>query len=468
MLIYDLSKKGNVPIYDYLYTCIRTDIQEGKITAGEKLPSKRELSTHLNISINTVAAAYEQLISEGYIRTEERRGYYVEEVSGYKLPAKPKNKAAQKAAVVQSEKNFFADFKANRPSTKLFPASIWSRYMREALSTDNRGLLEVVPYNGLYELRYEISEYLHRVKGMEISPEQVIIGAGTEYLYGRLMQLFGRETIFAIEDPGYKKFADISATYGNPWRYVPIDDSGLIIDELEESGADVVHLSPANHFPTGTIMPVTRRLQLFEWANRAKKRYIIEDDYDSEFRYSGRFIPPLFTEDVMDKVIYMNSFSKTLVPSIRISYMVLPTRLLKRFENTMSFYSCTVSSYEQYALARFIGQGHLERHISRLKKYYSKQRILMIQAIKESPLNTIAEIKEKNAGTHFLLRVDTALTDEEIRKKAEDLDINISLLSDYSYEKQSAGNAALIINYARIDREHIGEIVKKLEDIFMI
>jgi len=462
MLTYDLQQRGKEPLYHYLYDCIRRDILAEKLRPHERLPSKRSLAMHLSVSINTVAAAYEQLLAEGYIYTQERSGYFVEELADKSMwDAHPAETLPE-----PEEREYLADFKANRTGMQFFPASIWNHYMRQALSLDNDSMMRVVPYNGLYELRRAIADYLKRCRGISVSPAQIIVGAGTEYLYGRLMQLFGRATTFAIEDPGYKKFADISAAYGNPWKYVPIDRNGLMIDALEESGADIVHLSPANHFPTGIVMPVQRRVQLFEWVNRVGKRYIIEDDYDSEFRYTGRYIPPLFAQDSQDKVVYINTFSKTLVPSLRISYMLLPPKLMKRYVDTMSFYSCTVSSYEQYALARFIADGHFERHINRMKNYYRRQRAAILAELEASPLGKISVIEERNAGTHFLLRVRTALTESEIRKAGEERNMHLSMFSDYSYSPAPWKELVLVINYAAIDPKRIREVIAALASLF--
>ena len=437
MLTYGLRSRGTSSLYEFLYQSVREDIARGRIPCGTKLPSKRNLAQHLDIGVATVTAAYDQLITEGFVRTEQRRGYFVEDVSEFRC--KPVNSqvkdlnnedgksvgaecgaqdtaaggvivahgardtrfddasagrssrhrgtakssadtasatpAAETPHAIERARDpeYFVDLKANRTSMSLFPATVWGRYMREALSLPSDNLLRSIPFNGLPELRRAIASYLRRTRGMDVSPDCIIIGAGSEYLYGRLLQMLGPTTTFAMENPGYRKFAAISKAFGNPWRPVPIDESGLLVDELEESGADVVHVSPANHFPTGIVMPIKRRLELFEWANRARKRYIIEDDYDSEFRYSGRLIMPLFADDASDKVIYLNAFSKTMVPSLRISYMVLPPKLLARYVDTMSFYSCTVSSFEQYALARFIDEGHLERHINRTRNFYRRQ-----------------------------------------------------------------------------------------------
>ncbi len=462
MLTYDLQLRGAAPLYDYLYQCIRQDIISGRLAPGEKLPSKRALANHLDVGIITIANAYSQLAVEGYITSAEKKGYYVADVSNYHV----KKNTAPPFVPEAQEHEYLADFKANRISIKNFPLATWNRLIRETLSIHNEALLKTVPYNGVYELRRAIADYLQQNRAMDVAPAQIIIGAGTEYLYSRLMQMFGRACTFAIEEPGYKKFAAISASFGNPWKYIPIDDSGLIVDKLEESGADVVHLSPANHFPTGTVMPVTRRLELFEWVNRIRKRYIIEDDYDSEFRYNGRFILPLFTQDTQNRVIYINTFSKSLVPSLRISYMVLPPKLLERYEATQSFYSCTVSSFEQYTLARFISEGYFERHINKMKNYYREQRAKILTALRRSPLHNISQITERNAGTHFLLHVRTALTEAELRENAKKANLMLSFYSDYSYAHNEENRCTLVINYAGIAAEKITDVVEKLCSLF--
>lgn len=543
MLTYDLRSRGTSSLYEFLYQSIREDIARGRIPCGMKLPSKRNLAQHLDIGVATVTAAYDQLITEGFVRTEQRRGYFVEDVSEFRCkPVTPQVKdsssedgtsvgaecgaqdaaagvfaahgaqdarfddasagpnsrhretarssadtasdapAAETPHAIERARDpeYFVDLKANRTSVSLFPATVWGRYMREALSLPSDNLLRSIPFNGLPELRRAIASYLRRTRGMDVSPDCIIIGAGSEYLYGRLLQMLGPTTTFAMENPGYRKFAAISKAFGNPWRPVPIDESGLLVDELEESGADVVHVSPANHFPTGIVMPIKRRLELFEWANRARKRYIIEDDYDSEFRYSGCLIMPLFADDASDKVIYLNAFSKTMVPSLRISYMVLPPKLLACYVDTMSFYSCTVSSFEQYALARFIDEGHLERHINRTRNFYRRQREAVLREIAQSPLAEISHVEERNAGTHFLLYVRTRLTHDQVRQRGAEQGLNISLFNDYllrdgdglserttkRFEQYSNGETALVLNYAGIEPERLSETVRRLACVF--
>ena len=533
MLTYNLEARGTTSVYDYLYQLIRDDIAHGIIPRNSKLPSKRALAQHLGIGVATVAAAYEQLVTEGFVRAEQRRGFFVEDVSRYRSrpvtgvgmgdtrggrpadadagsssatlgtggdggadggfgagaasgtgvgAARPTATAPGTAKAAESayDQNYFVDMKANRTSIDLFPTSVWARYMREALALPAHKLLQSVPFNGLPELRRAIADYLRRARGMNVSPESIIIGAGSEYLYGRLLQMMGPTTTFAMENPGYKKFAAISRSYGNPWVSVPIDEAGMVVEALEDSGADVAHVSAANHFPTGVVMPITRRLELFKWAGRARKRFIIEDDYDSEFRYTGRPVMPLFADDTAGKVIYLNAFSKTMMPSLRIGYLVLPERLMQRYLDTMSFYACTVSSAEQYALARFIDEGHLERHINRMRTFYRNQRASVLKALEASPLASISAVEERNAGTHFLLHVNTRLCERDVRERGGAAGLNISMLSDYRLEGPppaggaAAGSAAadganpltIVVNYAGISPGRVEESVRRLASIF--
>lgn len=479
MLAYDLSKRGEKPIYKYLYECLRADIIAERLKPNEKLPGKRTLARTLDISTNSVMNAYNMLLTEGFIYSSEKKGYYVEKLN-FRVKAAP-------APLVGSidpelhEEEFFADFKANRTSLKLFPYTVFGRYMREALSISSDFLYRTVPYKGLYELRTAISEYLYRNRNMSVDPSQIIIGAGTEYLYGRLLQVLGEGRTFAISDPGYRKFEKIAASYRVPWKYIPVDDSTISMKGLEKSGADVVHVSPANLFPVGMAMPMKRRLELIEWSNRKPGRYIIEDDYDSEFRFGPLQMQPLFAESYYENVIYMNTFSKTMVPSLRISYMVLPRNVMKKYEDSMSFYSCTVSSFEQYALSRFIAEGHYERHVFRLVNYYRKLRQQVIAAIKTSPLAEYSRVEQYDAGTHFLLWVKTDLTESEIRARALEKGLQLNFFSEYMSDLKrvsffavssegigyGAGETCLVINYAGLSEEHLDETWARLASVFV-
>jgi GntR family transcriptional regulator/MocR family aminotransferase len=318
------------------------------------------------------------------------------------------------------------------------------------------------PSIGVRELREAISDYLFQFRGMSADPECIIIGAGTEYLYSLIIQLLGRDKKYALENPGYRKISQIYKANNVSFDYIPLDDKGIDQYALSESSAEVLHISPSHHFPTGIVTPVSRRYELLSWAQESEGRYIIEDDYDSEFRFIGKPIPSLQSIDTLDKVIYINTFSKSLASTIRISYMVLPKKLMEKYKNELSFYSCTVSTFEQYTLASFIRQGYFEKHINRMRNYYRAQRDAVMSAIKSHPLYLKIKIKEEDAGLHFLMSVDTNLTDEELVLKAKDKGINISCLSHYYKEKNMAPQHTLIINYSGLQRDKINEAIELL------
>ena len=464
MITYYMEQRGHFPKYEYLYRCIRTDIRRGVLLPGFKLPSKRALAQHLSVSVSTVEQAYDLLVSEGYVQARKGSGFYVApapkgvvHISPFAIATDEEDDAWQTPTI---------DFKANRCSLNLFPRDTWLRIMRRSLSEGNEALFETVPFNGLASLREVIAQYLYEFKGIYTSPDHIIIGAGTEYLYSRLLQLFGSRAVIAIGDPGYKKLADISRNMGTLWEYLPLDEEGILVDALNKSPAKVVHVSPANHFPLGIEMSTDRRRALLEWASRDPRRYIIEDDYDSELRYSGRSQPSLFTQDVNQKVIYLNTFSKTLVPSLRISYMVLPKSLMELYVRQLSFYSCTVSSFEQDALARFIAGGYFERHINRLRRYYNKQRKAVIEALEQSALMKIGSVQHIKVGTHLILSVDSQLSDEEIAAEAQRLGMHVAMLSDYCVYPTVQSSHYVVINFASIEPDQVSVAVELLERVF--
>lgn len=461
MITINLKHTSGKPLYMQLYEHIRENIIHKQYAPNDMLPSKRALATHLGVSLKTVENAYAQLLLEGYIYSLEKKGYFVSAISDYRTTTKPNTTYVSK----YQEDNYIVDLKANKNNMELFPASTWYRMMRETLSYDNSRLLDTVPFNGLLELRLAIARHLLDFRGMQVSPDQIIIGAGTEYLYNRLIQLLGRDTVFAVEDPGYRKISDIYRSNQIRYAAIPLDNDGIRMDMLRESDCDVVHISPAHHFPLGFVTPITRRLELLSWVNEKKGRYIIEDDYDSEYRYHGMPVPPLYSIDVRGKIIYMNTFSKSIAPAIRISFMVLPEALMEKYISTMNFYSCSVSSFDQFTLARFIEGNYLERHINRVKRFYVKQHDEVICAIKHSPLIHKTDVIEDAAGTHFLLKLKTELTDEEVIHKLKEKRILASCLSEYCEQPNSTYASTLVVNYSGITPEQIDYFVEVLTDI---
>lgn len=461
MLTYALENRGTDTLYEYLYKQIKTDILSKKLVAGERLPSKRLLAKNLNVSTITVENAYSQLVAEGYIYSIPKSGYYVTDISADLMKPLPERPAKQ-FEKPEEKKTYFADFASNSTVEDAFPFSIWSKLLKEVMAENSKELMSRSPSKGVYELRSAVAGYLYQFRGMDVKPEQVIIGAGTEYLYGLIIQLLGYDKCYAVEDPGYQKISRIYQAQNVCCKFVAMDGNGINMEALEESGADVLHISPAHHFPTGLVTPVSRRYELLSWASRKDNRYIIEDEYDSEFRLVGKPVPTLESIDVGEKVIYINTFSKSLSSTIRISYMVLPESLMRRYDEMLSFYACTVSNIEQYTLARFITDGCLEKHINRMRNYYREQRDLVLACIKKYMNPDKIRIREENSGLHFLLEIDTNYSDDRLRNNAEARDIHISFLSQYYRNTENARYHTLVINYSGIMPEHIEEAVRRL------
>lgn len=458
MLTYDMGRRGGLARYDYLYRCIKEDILSGRLAAGEKLPSKRALADHLELSVVTVENAYAQLEAEGYLYSQERRGYFVsaleEKVSLDPVPAYPVSQAGRE------ERTWLLDLKEGSGSTEGFPFTVWARLTRRVLTERGEELLRATPHNGAQELRCAISEHLYRSRGIQAAPEQIVVGAGTEYLYNLLVQLLGRDRRYGAEDPGYSKAVRIYSLNGADCRPLPMDDQGVRPEDLGE--IQVLHLSPNHQFPTGIVTPIARRQSLLRWAEQGEGRYIIEDDYDSEFRFTGLPIPTLQSIDRAGKVIYMNTFSRSLAPSLRISYMVLPRSLLEEYRRRLGFYSCTVPAIEQYTLARFLSEGFFDSHINRMRVRYRAQRDKVMAVIRKSALGDQSQILREHTGLHLLLRLDTRAEDRDLAVLAEARDIRLSFLSDYQRTRGAAQPHTLVVNYPQLEPDRLRLAAERL------
>ena len=453
MLTYELKKAPGVPLYEALYRCIRRDILSGKLAAGEKLPSKRALAAHLEVSKITVEAAYNQLLAEGYIRSQEKVGYFAENLQKLPSPA-----PIPEAAVQHAED--LIDLTGDSPSH--FPFSVWSRLQREVMLDLGEGLLLPLHKQGLPQLRCAIAWHLQQFRGMQVDPDNILVGAGTDFLYNLLVQLLGRDKRYGVEEPGYSKIQKIYEAAGAACNLLNLDKEGVDPEDLGDT--QVLHISPSHHFPSGIVMSNARRRTLLDWAAADSDRYIIEDDYDSEFRFNAHPMPALHTLDGGGKVIYLNTFSKTLAPSIRISYMVLPGSLMEKFRRTLGFYSCTVPSFEQYTLERFISRGHFEKHINRMRKHYKSIRNRVLTAITGCKYADHFTILEENAGLHFLLQVDLPLTDAQLTQTCRKLGLRVAPLSSY-YRFPEENSHCLVVNYSGLTEEALTGLEKILGDL---
>ncbi len=465
MWMHELTGRGKGPLYMELYWMLRRDMECGDIRPGERLPSKRELSARLGISVTTVEAAYGQLLAEGYLTARPGSGHYAAKVE-YPAPAaqaEPELHERTPAGEQRPGESWLMDLASGTPRAELFPFPVLSRILRRMLSERGERLLQATDHSGAMELRQAIAHSLEEMRGIKVSPRQIVVGAGAEYLYGLIVQLLGRDKIYALEDPGYYKTALIYRKNGVACEYVEVDEKGMSVTGLRQSRARVAHVSPSHQFPGGGTMPFPRRTELLAWAMERPDRYLIEDDYDSEFRFSGRPVPALQSIDAEGRVIYVNTFSKTVAPALRIGYMALPQALLERFERELGFYACTVPATEQYMLSEFIQSGQFQRHVNRVRTYCRGVRDELVKAIEKSQMGPSCEILAKEAGLHFLLRFHTNLSDYEIRERAAEAGIRLLMVSDCRRGANGKGwDRTAVMSYAGIDPAQISEAVERL------
>ena len=463
MLTYSLSAEDAAPLYEQLVSHLREDILSGRLPSGTRLPSKRSFAENLGVSSITVESAYNRLMDEGYVLSEPKRGYFVAQLT--RGEAAPSAAPADELRLPSSPQAFPLDLSGNRTPPERFPFSVWTRLLRETVNDMGAELLRPSPCGGVRELREAISRHLKAFRGMSVDPDRIIVGAGTEYLYGLLIQLLGADRVFCLEDPGYRKIAQIYSSQGVTCRWAPMDEAGLTVAGLQAAGADVVHLSPTHHFPTGITMPISRRYELLAWANALPGRCIIEDDYDSEFRLTGRPIPSLQSIDESGRVIYMNTFSKSLASTIRISYMVLPSALAGEFYRRLSFYSCTVSTFDQFTLARFISEGYFEKHVNRMRLFYGRLRKTLLRQIAVSPIADRLDVQERDSGLHFLLRIDTQRPDDELRALLGQRGVNLLPLAAYYHSPEAAPAHTFILNYSSLDASDLERALPILAEL---
>ena len=457
-----LDPSLSTPLYEQLYRQIRRDIESGVLPAGEKLPSKRALSAHLKVSVVTVEGAYGQLLAEGYLRSEPKRGFFVSSLEPTAPPPVTSTTRREEPPTAPTASVPRYDFATNAVDAAHFPFATWAKLMRQVLTKEDSGLLSAIHPQGVPALRSAIVDYLREFRGIDAQPDQVVVGAGSEYLTGILFQLLGREGGYAVENPGYRKFGRILSRQGALICPIPLDEQGLRVDALTWSGARVVHVTPYHHFPLGTVLPVTRRRELLSRAAVGEGRYIIEDDYDSEFRFSGRPIPALQSLDAGERVVYLNTFAKSLAPSLRIGYMVLPPHLAERYRREFLLYSSTVPSFEQYTLARFLEGGHFERHIARMRVEYRDRKAALTACAKELGLH--ARLSGADAGLHMLLTLENGMGEDELVARAAEEGVAVYPLSaSWLTPPPEELPPTLIMGYARLEAEDIRQAFRRLK-----
>lgn len=431
-----LSVESRVPIYQQIYEFIKQEIVDGKISVGERLPSTRLLSKSLQVSRSTVELSYQQLMEEGYIESEPCKGYYVCDISVLygKHWEERQSQPKQEICPENTKRKIVIDCSPDRIDTERFPVSIWKKISKEVQLQTPESFLVNGDSKGEYALREEIRKYLQIARGVRCMTQQIIIGAGNEYLLMLLAQILGENQVVAMENPTYLQAYH---TFLNmKYEVVPIetDQSGMKMNAIRMQTPNLLYTMPSHQFPLGTVMPLKRRMELLMWAKEKDGRYIIEDDHDSEFRLKGKPIPALQGMDPKgDSVIYIGTFSKSISSALRVSYMILPFKLLRKYEETCAFYSTTVPREQQLRLAKFLGEGYFERHLNRMRGVYRIKHDLLLGLLKKQ--EWVSNITGDHAGLHFIVEMkDTiAITAGQLCEQLQQEGILIYPLEQYFY-----------------------------------
>lgn len=461
-IMLNLDAKSGKNLYEQIYEYIKGEIQRGNIRFGERLPSTRLLAKQLEVSRSTAQLAYEQLLSEGYIEAIPCKGYFVCQMEElYHLEHEP---IWQEETLEPSAGSCRYDFSPNGIDLEHFPYSTWRKLSREVLQDDQKQLFHLGDARGEAGLRAAICAYLHQARGVQVQPSQIVIGAGNDYLLMLLSRILGTEHRIAMESPTYRHAYDIFQRLGYDCRTVTMDKSGMDVRELRKSGADIAYVMPSHQYPLGIVMPIKRRQELLQWASEQPGRYIIEDDYDSEFRYIGKPIPSLQGSDSRQTVIYIGTFSKAIAPAIRISYLVLPRPLLECYEHVGRSFSCTVSRIDQKMVQLFMERGYYERHLNKMRALYKNKHDILLNEVKQ--MKCVRKVLGDRAGVHILLQLVPGKSEQELIEKAQAAGVKVYPLSEYCIDDRKY-EPTIILGYATMSEEEIKKAAGILKKVWM-
>lgn len=453
-------KDKNKHLYEEIYEQIKDEIFENRLKAGEKLPSKRNLANQLSVSVNTIDTAYSQLLAEGYVESVAKKGFFVCEIEPYFKKIDFESRDLVKVA--SQEKSVDVDFSPTSVDHRLFPYNAFRKQFKRVFNEYNQDLLKKPDLQGDLNLRQSLVEMLYRTRGVKCSQDQIIIGSGTDKLLQTLGLIFGKEKSIILENPVYLKAYHIFKQLGNPVSSVAIDNKGIRIEPLKNYQDAAVYITPSHQFPLGISMPIDRRMKLLNQINQQDDFFIIEDDYDSEFRYNEKPLPSLKSIDRHERVIYMGTFSKSIAPSMRISYMVLPEVLLKRYQGLSDGIGSAVSTLEQKMIAGFINDGHYEKHLNRMRKVYKEKHLFLNRAL--SNLGKKIEISGEKAGHHLLVHLKTAMDEGQMVKSARDQGVMVYPVSTYFIKAiPEKYKSTVLLGYGALSEGQIEEGIRKLK-----
>ena len=463
----NVHTKGKEPLYYQLYLSMVKDIQQGIYKENEKLPSKRAFSDYLGVSQNTIDAAYQMLVTEGYIRALPRSGFYVNPLeASLTVRQEPVTSVSiSETGDIQNEYQFHLS--TNFVDVETFPYATWAKLSKEIMYSQP-DLIYPGNQKGDFCLRQAIADYLHKYRSVHCTAAQIIVGAGIEYLLMILNVLFDSDSLFAMENPGYPKVYQTITNCGRTVEAIDVTETGIDIAALGQSKADIVYVTPSHQFPTGVVMPIGKRLELLRWADEKQNLFVIEDDYDSELKFTGKPIPSLQGIDTAGKVAYIGTFSRSIAPSVRIAYLVLPPALLQRYQTLCSYYSPTVSRFEQHTLFQFMKGGHFERNINRNRNTYRKRRDAFVSALKASPIANQITIMGANAGLHFLLQVQNGMSEAELIASAKANGICLQGISPYYLKNRTPMAHTILLGFAHHTPEELQQAANLLASIWKI
>ncbi|MEI2666248.1 MocR-like pyridoxine biosynthesis transcription factor PdxR [Rossellomorea sp. LJF3] len=430
-LLFSIDRESHIPMYHQIYQYLRTQILSGNIDKNTKLPSVRRLAEQLNVSRNTTQVAYEQLQSEGYIRSENKKGYFVEAmISDDMLAFDTKNQSLHVETIT---KPGLIDFKLGTVDEANFPLKKWRTLTNKVMKDPD--IYSYGDKQGDRWLRVELEDYLFQSRGVKTSADQIIIGGSTQQLLV-LVSLLLKDSVrsIAVEDPGYDVARELFSLMSFSVHPIPAKDDGIMVNQLVSADTQLVYVTPTHHFPYGGTIPVSQRVELLQWANEVNG-YIIEDDYDSEFRYIHQPVPSLQSIDSTQRVIYMGTFSKALLPTIRISYMALPEVLMMKYREKMAVFEQTASAIHQRTLATFMNEGHWYPHLRKMKAVYKRKMNLLVTELKKH-FGDLIQIKGENSGIFIIIEVKVNLREEQLIGRAFEEGVMIYPCSRYYVREQ--------------------------------
>ncbi|MBP2256707.1 MocR-like transcriptional regulator GabR [Virgibacillus alimentarius] len=455
--------KNRSYIYQQIYEELKYHILNRKLKANEKLPSKRKLAEQLNVSVNSVTNAYEQLLAEGYIYTKERKGYYVENITPFiHQEASTEHKLPSDLKETVHDEEGWLSLSHMTSDVSAFPFSEWMKCQQRAIKNHKKELSELPHPQGPYLVRKTISNIIAMSRGVICEPEQIVIGAGTQLLIRALMEIKQNDTVVAMEDPGYSRIYTLLKNMGFDVRTLHLDEEGIDMKEIE-SDINFLFVTPSHQFPTGKIMPISRRIELLNWSTQGFNRYIVEDDYDSEFKYETDHIPSLQSLDRNHRVIYTGTFSKTILPGLRISYMVLPPNMLKAYRNYHYNLMQNSNSLALYTLHYFVETGGYARHLKRMNHLYELKRKILIRQI-EKRFGHLVTIDNIPAGLHFLAKFQTKISYERFERRIKEEKLEVYSMRRFQLKNIDKKKATieLVLGFANIKEEQIPEAVDRL------